>query len=934
MQERNELGNGGYVVSKSDRKGKTHKVTGPDGTVKHFGDPNLKNRPNNPKAKKSWYARHKKNLDNNPHFRAYARATWAEGGDMDQLPPSTLLPIGYQPVSSIMAYEKFTEFKPDAIDIEGLKKGIAHVESADGVLMKNPESSATGLYGQLFNQIKGTNLYSGTRDEFAKDIDAQNRVFDVRLNKGFDNKGGLIRDANDLYKEYAPQIENFEYSKEDLIALSNFLGRQGAREYLGYHVRDGKPLSEALPNIYGSGTDTPRNKTPQEYLYSVRKYYGQDADKKAMGGMIDKNVMMQDLYGKGGQMIKRADGSYSRRGLWDNIRANRGSGKKPTKEMLEQERKIKAEEKAMGGEMYAQGGGIEIDPAKRGTFKAQATRMGMSVQEAAEAILNAPKGKYSPEMRKKANFAKNFAKAYGGNMYAYGGELPYSFEMGGEMLQTIDNGGTHEENPNGGVPATPDGMNLVEEGETVMNGNFVFSNRLKVTPEIAREFSLGKKAVGKTYADVSKSYKDDERPNDRFINKANKITLDNLAEAQESYKAVEQAKYEQDAMEMQDAVMQQQMMEAQQQQMQEPIDPNNPMVRSQIAQMGAIQQQQAQEMQQAMLQQGMAQGQPMMPQQQMGYGGKMKYQTGGPFGSTFMDLLPQSLNQFNTNMQSISSGAPFGSVPMDLLPQALNQYNAIYNTDYDLGEPDPSMVTPPLAFEDTEAVDMMDLILTPQDYDLTRQNIAKLNPEIPQTTPVDPSMRRRKIGEALSYAPAVTSAAGMIQAMRDRVPNLQAAQTDIRFDQPAMDMTQARADAATAMRTGMRGAAAGSRGSVGTYLDATERITGATARALGQTAMQQEMYNRQLEQQANQLAYQQAARNAQARMMADDFNIAGETAKTDRILEMMAATGQNIGNIGIDIQNREMVNQMPYLYDIYAGFKGMRNTGNTENPNG
>jgi hypothetical protein len=45
------------------------------------------------------------------------------------------------------------------------------------------------------------------------------------------------------------------------------------------------------------------------------------------------------------EMIKRADGSYSQRGLWDNIRANRGSGKKPTAEMLKQERKIKKEEK-------------------------------------------------------------------------------------------------------------------------------------------------------------------------------------------------------------------------------------------------------------------------------------------------------------------------------------------------------------------------------------------------------------------------------------------------------------------------------------------------------------------------------------------------------------------------------------------------------------
>ena len=45
------------------------------------------------------------------------------------------------------------------------------------------------------------------------------------------------------------------------------------------------------------------------------------------------------------QMIKRKDGSVSQRGLWDNIRANKGSGKKPTAEMLKQERKIKAKKK-------------------------------------------------------------------------------------------------------------------------------------------------------------------------------------------------------------------------------------------------------------------------------------------------------------------------------------------------------------------------------------------------------------------------------------------------------------------------------------------------------------------------------------------------------------------------------------------------------------
>jgi len=45
------------------------------------------------------------------------------------------------------------------------------------------------------------------------------------------------------------------------------------------------------------------------------------------------------------QMLKRKDGSVSPRGLWDNIRANKGSGKKPTAAMLKQEKVIKSQTK-------------------------------------------------------------------------------------------------------------------------------------------------------------------------------------------------------------------------------------------------------------------------------------------------------------------------------------------------------------------------------------------------------------------------------------------------------------------------------------------------------------------------------------------------------------------------------------------------------------
>lgn len=44
-------------------------------------------------------------------------------------------------------------------------------------------------------------------------------------------------------------------------------------------------------------------------------------------------------------MIKRKDGSYSQRGLWDNIRANKGSGKKVTKSLRDAEKKVNAKSK-------------------------------------------------------------------------------------------------------------------------------------------------------------------------------------------------------------------------------------------------------------------------------------------------------------------------------------------------------------------------------------------------------------------------------------------------------------------------------------------------------------------------------------------------------------------------------------------------------------
>lgn len=78
---------------------------------------------------------------------------------------------------------------------------------------------------------------------------------------------------------------------------------------------------------------------------------------------------------------------------------------------------------------YKYGGGIHIDPSKKGTFTAAASKHGMGVQQFASKVLAHPEN-YSPAMRKKANFARNashWKHEDGGNLY--GGNNPNGQQM-------------------------------------------------------------------------------------------------------------------------------------------------------------------------------------------------------------------------------------------------------------------------------------------------------------------------------------------------------------------------------------------------------------------------------------------------------------------------------------------------------------------------
>jgi hypothetical protein len=137
---------------------------------------------------------------------------------------------------------------------------------------------------------------------------------------------------------------------------------------------------------------------------------------------------------------------------------------------------------------------------------------------------------------------KIYPDSLGSNIYAKGGQL--ETVNPNEDLIRIESGGTHEENPIGGVPIGTDAegiMNTVEQGETVLK-DFVYSNRIKLPEDIdlKSEYNLPNALKGKTFAKAS------EIINNKFKEREDKVSLetkqvflDRLASLQEELKQAE-----------------------------------------------------------------------------------------------------------------------------------------------------------------------------------------------------------------------------------------------------------------------------------------------------------------------------------------------------------------------------------------------------------
>jgi hypothetical protein len=148
-----------------------------------------------------------------------------------------------------------------------------------------------------------------------------------------------------------------------------------------------------------------------------------------------------------------------------------------------------------------------------------------------------------------------------GQIFDFGGQLNSNGTIFDSPLFEVNAGGTHETNPNGGVPVRIDPQTgepqLVEEGEAIYD-QFVFSNNpnLPLFDDTKKGLNLSRKA--KTYADAAKEINADvsEMPNDMLARKTAAIRLSALAQTQEQIKQALEAEQQQEQQAQMQAQMQ------------------------------------------------------------------------------------------------------------------------------------------------------------------------------------------------------------------------------------------------------------------------------------------------------------------------------------------------------------------------------------------
>ena len=110
----------------------------------------------------------------------------------------------------------------------------------------------------------------------------------------------------------------------------------------------------------------------------------------------------------------------------------------------------------------------------------------------------------------------------------------------------VETGGSHDENPNGGVQigVDPNGVpNMLEEGEPVYD-DYVYSDNITADKAILEQFHIPEKYAGKLYSEIADTFVDEaeDRPLDAISNNGLRAMLGRLADAQEQQKQNQEQK--------------------------------------------------------------------------------------------------------------------------------------------------------------------------------------------------------------------------------------------------------------------------------------------------------------------------------------------------------------------------------------------------------
>ncbi len=405
----------------------------------------------------------------------------------------------------------------DEFNSEAYKYAISQVESSGGVNMWNKNSSATGKYQFLYELIKDDSSMKGvTRREFMNRPELQEEIMDKALNgklKGFT-----------YGTKYAKKLKN-EFKSDiginQMTALVHFLGPGNARKFLA------DPENFVVPGV---------NLTGQQYIDKFQKHYETktNTQQEELAALKpDEPSYIHDLQDEMiNKLRKKQDNTQINNPMRKNIPEGRfdrveNSPLQPAKEAEPSLMGILGEsnEYANGGPMNCGGPGQPpCDENYYDTIRNSRqgyVRKNKDGTESTHLMADNNKDKAFPTLFRNEDgswddFSNDHDAAFDratrdNEIYSFknkedlfkfareGDWKNNNFKLGGpmkssgganELVTLFEGGGTHEQNPLGGIPqgvGSNGKPNLVEEGETKWN-DYIFSNSISLDGD----FSIGK----------------------------------------------------------------------------------------------------------------------------------------------------------------------------------------------------------------------------------------------------------------------------------------------------------------------------------------------------------------------------------------------------------------------------------------------------------